>query len=811
MTAIDFSLGSRSRLAAHPRLMELVRIAGTLAKAPAEVVVMHDNRASVVASLTRSILQPRPFTGVERELITAAGTSHVATPEGATFAVRDRSGALVGALTLTSEIAPGSVDALHGVARLISELVDEQAQPSDVLSPDTILDGLRDAVLVIDSDFRVLFANRAVGNQFGRTPIELVGTSGIDLVHPDDLEVAFEALSRLAGGREVYRADLRIVHASGDIYRVEVTGNDYSHDPRIGGMVLSFRSDDRDHELAEELGHERGLLSALLDQLHDGIVATDRFGVPTLVNQAARLMHGVATDQPARDLTLESFLVLDADGTALHIDAHPVARVVRGERLIDEHMSVVSEGRVRHVRVSGQPVVGTSGAQLGAVVGYHDVTEMLVAERELCDRALHDQLTGLPNRRQLHDHLVWLSERQHDGLVGVCFIDLDGFKLVNDTFGHRSGDAVVRDTARRLLAELAGEHFLARLGGDEFIAVLSGLVHPAEASAVAERIRAVMRAPFVIGETQIALTTSVGLALSEVGVTGEIDEDTLLRQADIALYAAKARGRNRVELFDDHLAQAAEEEQRQHEMLRNALERGGLVMHFQPIIDSDNSDTVGFEALARCRLADGALVGPDSFLDAANSSGLVWELDRKAFELSCQAAATLRRVRPDRTLLMSCNFSALSIVQSAFVREITDTVARHGMSPSDFCIEITESTAFEAGDLAMTALRELHSLGFVLALDDFGTGYSSLAHLRDLPLATVKVDRSFVSRLERGTTERAITEAVVHLARTLDLSVVAEGVETIEQLRQVRELGFRFIQGFYYSPARPLSEVLLTL
>jgi diguanylate cyclase (GGDEF)-like protein/PAS domain S-box-containing protein len=811
MTAVESSLGSRSRLAAHPRLMELVRIAGTLAKAPAEIVVMHDNRASVVASLTRSILQPRPFTGAERDLMSSAGPSHVSTSEGATFAVRDRSGMLVAALTLTSEIAPGSVDALHGVARLISELVQEQAQPSDVLAPETILDGLRDAVLVIGSDFRVLFANRAVGNQFGRTPIELVGTSGIDLLYPDDLDVAFEALSRLAGGREVYRTDLRIVHASGDIYRVEVTGNDFSHDPRIGGMVLSFRSDDRDHELAEELGHERGLLSAVLDQLHDGIVATDRFGTPTLVNQVARLMHGVATDAAARDLTFESFAVLDADGAAVDLADHPVARVVRGERLVDEQMSVVSEGRVRHVRVSGQPVAGTGGAQIGAVVGYQDVTEMLVAERELRDRALHDQLTGLPNRRQLHDHLVGLAERQHDGLVAVCFIDLDGFKLVNDTFGHRAGDAVVRDAARRLLSELAGEHFLARLGGDEFIAVLSDLVLPAQASAVADRIRTVIRTPFTVGDTQVTLTASVGVALSEVGVTGEIDEDTLLRQADIALYAAKARGRNRVELFDAELALAADEEHRQHEMLRNALDRGGLVMHFQPIVDSDNGSTVGFEALARCRLVDGTLVGPDSFLDAANSSGLVWELDRKAFELSCQAAATLHRVNPDRTLFMSCNFSALSIVQPAFLQEVMAAVTRNGMAPKDFCIEITESTAFEAGEVAMSALRELHALGFVLALDDFGTGYSSLAHLRDLPLSTVKVDRSFVSRLERGTTERAITEAVVHLARTLNLSVVAEGVETIEQVRQVRELGFRFIQGFYYSPARPLSEALLAL
>jgi diguanylate cyclase (GGDEF)-like protein/PAS domain S-box-containing protein len=804
MTAVETVLhDARSRVSTHPRLIELVRIAATLAQAPAEIVLLHDQRALVVATLGRTILQPRPLSASEREVFTTSA-SHAVTAEGVSFAVRERAGTMVGALSVHGQPEPRTVDALHGVARLIAELFQQDVVTSSGMW-EALIEGQRDAIVVVDSDFRILFANRAVGNQFGRTPMELVGTNAIDLLHPDDLEAAFEAMVRLAGGREVYRLFVRVLHAEGEYHRFEITGNDLSDDPRVGGIVMSLRGDERDLELEAELEGERSMLRAVLDQLHDGIVTTDRFGAPTLVNQAARRMHGLTSDRPARLLSLDDLFVLSASGSPVDHQNHPVARVCRGETLMSESMSLLSEGQIRHVQVSGQPVVGAGGVQLGSVVGYHDVTNALQAQRELIERALHDQLTGLPNRRHLHEYFTSLRDKQTEGLLGVCFIDLDGFKLVNDTHGHRVGDMVVRDAAARLSGVLQNDCFLARVGGDEFVAVLSNVTKTEDAMAAAETIRSALRLPFLVAESELLLSASVGLALHDI-VT--FDEDVLLRQADIALYAAKACGRNRVELFTEALAVAAEHEQRQHEMLRNTLDRDGLVMYFQPLIDCHTEEVVGFEALARCRLSDGTLVGPSTFLDAAISSGLICELDRKAFDLSCQAVAALRQVRPDRHILMSCNFAALTIVQSNFVRDVLETVARHGIEPTDICVEITESTAFEAGDAAINALRELHELGFQLALDDFGTGYSSLAHLRDLPLASVKVDRSFTTHLGHGTSERAITQAVVHLASSLDLSLVAEGVETSEQLRQAREMGFRIIQGYYYSPARPLFEAM---
>ncbi len=247
---------------------------------------------------------------------------------------------------------------------------------------------------------------------------------------------------------------------------------------------------------------------------------------------------------------------------------------------------------------------------------------------------------------------------------------------------------------------------------------------------------------------------------------------------------------------------------RERAVLERALLHDGLVMYFQPIVDAVTGQIVSLEALARCVTEDGTVLGPSAFLDAALASGLARELDAKAFDLSCRAAALIRSRHPDTTLLMACNFSAATLLQPNIVGAVLDVIAAHGLDPSDICIEITESTAFDAGPATIAALEELHGAGVLLALDDFGTGYSSLSHLRDLPLAKVKVDRSFISRLDSNGSERAISAAIVDLASSMGLDVVAEGVETREQLEHARSIGFRRIQGFWYSPARSLDEVL---
>ena len=280
--------------------------------------------------------------------------------------------------------------------------------------------------------------------------------------------------------------------------------------------------------------------------------------------------------------------------------------------------------------------------------------------------------------------------------------------------------------------------------------------------------------------------------------------------ADIALLAAKERGRNRTEVFDDELARTTRLEEQQRAILRHALANDRVMMHFQPLIGAHDGATFGYEALVRLRTESGEVLGPAAFLDAAETSGQMWELDTLAFDLSCKAAAALANAVPDAPPVIACNFSGISLAQSTLVDMVESTTAAYGVAPSQICIEVTESAAFDAGPAAVDLLRDLHDRGYQLALDDFGTGYSSLAHLRDLPIKSVKVDKSFIRELTNGGSERAIAEAVVTLAHDLGLSVVAEGVETPDQLELARELGFSLIQGWHYAPALPLSSILAT-
>ena len=436
------------------------------------------------------------------------------------------------------------------------------------------------------------------------------------------------------------------------------------------------------------------------------------------------------------------------------------------------------------------------------------MTESRRYERELRRSALHDHLTGLPNRRQLEAKVAHLPIAAIAGdarPVSETLIDLDNFKIINDTHGHRVGDRVIQIAAERLAESAGPDDLLVRLGGDEFV-VLSRGRSPEEAVAAANQMRQRLSEPFDIDGHGFNLTCSIGVA--HLDVDG-LQEDSLLRYADLALYEAKARGRNRVALFDSELAAATRTAARQREFLRQVLDEDGLVMNLQPFVESATGRIVGFESLARCRTRTGGLVGPGEFLEAASGSGLIWELDRRAFELTCAASATLaERIGG---IPIACNFSPLSIVQHDFVDHVDRTMQRYGVDPSKISIEITESAAFEGGGIALDALRAVHDLGVRLVLDDFGTGYSSLSHLRDIPLAAVKVDRTFVDAADGPGPERAIAEAVVGMAHGLGVTVVAEGVETAAQLQWARSAGFDVIQGWYYSPARDLGEIVESL
>lgn len=794
-----------AQLSGDPSIMDVVRIANRLTKSSVEVTIFDNNRAMVVASNSDTILQPRPFRPGEQAL--HDGDTGLQFDEDFwSFPIVTTTGAALGALTIAESGEDIDADVMHGLARLCSARAAQlNAETESQELRGVVLNSLRDSVLVVNDSFEVMFANDTISTHLGYNPLELVGSNVADLVHPEDHEAALSSLLKLAGGDEVYRLTVRAKHSSFGYVRMDVTGRDLSADPRVQGIILSLRDGNHDSELENTLARNERLSKAIVEQLHDGIVATDATGALLVVNDAARRMFGLDTTLPPAALNLNDMKFLDSLGHLVQGTFHPAQRVLAGEELLGEELATITDSTYRNLVVSGRPVLDQGGDVIGTVLGLHDVTDARQAEREFRLRSLHDQLTGLPNRRKMKERIATYASREPEVVVTACLIDLDNFKVINDTHGHRVGDEVLRSATKRVLAGREISDLVVRLGGDEFVVIFDNK-NAEQALAEANNILLSLRDPVTIDGMVFTLTGSIGVAQVRAA---DLGNDDLLRHADLALYAAKAKGRNRVEMFTPHLANAAKVADNQRETLRRALDEDALEMHLQPLVDSNTNQLIGFESLARCRSRNGSLIAPGGFVDAASGSGLIWELDSLAFDLSCKAAAAIALVEPG--LGVACNFSGLSILQPDFVTTIEDTLNRYDLDPSSMCIEITESAAFDAGATALDALLALEKMGLRLALDDFGTGYSSLSHIRDLPLSVVKVDRSFVGRLGSGSTEHAIAKAIVALAADLNLTVVAEGVETQEQLDIARTMGFHVIQGWYYSPAKSLSDILAML
>lgn len=777
-----------------------MNVATVITGMAAEVVIFEENRVFIAASTdTDRLTRPRPMTMAEVAAAASGGheTQRVDGPEPSLLIPLLIEGELVAGLSLFGgDAIPASTGGLVPLARLVAGLLSEQAKESKIDFHDKVLNGLRECVIVMSPELTLTWLSQGAITLLGMNPIEAIGRPAMDFLHPDDVEKTLNGIARFAQGLEVYRLVIRVLTSSGDYTPVEVMGNDLSMDNDVGGLVLSLRDAQHDSELGEEIERSRQLSTAIVEGLPDGLIATDRYGHVTVANTVARSMFSADPDVIAAELPLDTFALFTLDGRPVDMST-PTKKPIR--------CLLPDAGKLRYLDCSiGQIEAGEAGTY-GCVIVLTDVTAEHRGAEDLREQALHDQLTGLPNRRQMEARLTELATRSTHGTVAACFIDLDGFKLVNDTHGHRVGDQVIREAAQRLQSQLREVDLLVRHGGDEFVALLIDIESLAHAEEVADRLRSVLEHPYEIGTERFDLTTSVGVATAS---THDLSSEILLQHADIALYEAKGNGRNRVQLFDDSLAQVLSDEQKQRRILRDAIDEARVVMHFQPLVDSVSDRTVGFEALARVRSHDGELLTPSHFLDAVSNTGMMWDLDRIAFALSCDAAQLLATIDPANPAYVACNFSSVSLTHPDFLSFVVETSEAAKVDAGQICIEVTESAAFDSGGRSAVALHELKARGYRLALDDFGTGYSSLAHLRDLPITSVKVDRSFVEQLGADTSERAIAEAVVSLAQDLSLGVVAEGVETEEQAKQVKELGFETIQGWHYSKALPIDKCL---
>jgi diguanylate cyclase (GGDEF)-like protein len=427
---------------------------------------------------------------------------------------------------------------------------------------------------------------------------------------------------------------------------------------------------------------------------------------------------------------------------------------------------------------------------------------LLTAQEELQDQATHDFLTGLPNRLLFSDRLTQrLAEAQRNSsMLSIMFLDLDRFKLINDGLGHNVGDLLLKQVAERLTSSLRGVDTVARMGGDEFTVILSSMIGSSDATTVADRVISSFSEPFQIDEHQLYVTTSIGIS---VFPTDGADVETLVRSADTAMYRAKEHGGNRYQFCTDNLVDMPGTKIKLENSLRRALGRNELVLHYQPRVNCKTGSILGAEALIRWQHPELGLVFPNQFIPLAEETGLIVPIGEWVVRTACaQNKAWQNEGLPP--MEVAVNISARQLQHGDLVATVGSALKDSELDPQYLWLELTESTLMQNPDRAGEILRELKDMGVRISIDDFGTGHSSLSYLKDLPTDSIKIDRSFLKNITHDPDNAAIAGAVIAMAHSLNLKVVAEGIETIEQLEFLRSLNCDEMQGYFVS--RPVAR-----
>ena len=448
----------------------------------------------------------------------------------------------------------------------------------------------------------------------------------------------------------------------------------------------------------------------------------------------------------------------------------------------------------------------------GIVLNLHDITQRKRLEDQLVRQAFYDALTGLPNRVLVRDRLNHAIKRfqRSPFRLAVAYIDLDNFKTINDSLGHGVGDQLLQAVARRLVEGVRSSDTVARLGGDEFLVLLEDIGTDAEMNRVIERLNERLQAPLQLDRHELIVTASIGIALCCPDSTS----DLLVRNADLAMYAAKAKGRSRYEIFHPQMNERARDRLELETDLRRAIRDDELRVVYQPVVVLPTGRMQGVEALVRWEHPRRGMIGPGEFIPLAEQTGLIIPLGLWVLNQSCRQAKAWQELCPDRPLQVSVNLSARQFSQAGLAESVASILHATQLDPALLKLEITESAAMEDGESAIAVMNELCQLGVQLAIDDFGTGYSSFSYLKRFPVNTLKIDRSFVDKLDQASEDRIIARAIIALAHALGLEVTGEGIETLEQRQILLEMGCELGQGYYFSrPTTPaaISAMLIEM
>jgi diguanylate cyclase (GGDEF)-like protein/PAS domain S-box-containing protein len=609
-----------------------------------------------------------------------------------------------------------------------------------------------------------------------------------------------------------------------ELHRLDAAGNamffSVSGEPIFDadGSFRGYRGIGMDvtaRKLAEEALRQSEIrYRSVVDHLAEGVIIVDAGGRIVSCNTSAERILAVGKESLlGKPMADPSFKVVREDGTPCPEEDSPVVKTLRaGEPQSAAVLGIErTDGSVTWLSISTRALPGHGdGASSGVVVSFNDITERRSFEEKLTYLAQYDLLTGLPNRALLLDRMdqALIRARRASAMVGILLIDLDRFKEINDSMGHSAGDAVLKEVARRVRGALRDTDSVARLGGDEFCVVIEGCESRSHVSVAAAKLRRLFEEPVMTAENkEIFIELSIGSSVYPED--GETMED-LLKNADIAMYEAKRDGGHAFRFYSSALRAKTADEINLVSMLRRAVDRNELVLYYQPQVDIATGRPVGVEALVRWEHPEFGLVSPYRFVRLAEETGLIVPIGEWVLKSAC-AEAKAWQLAGMPELRVSVNLSARQFRDSQLIRKIAGVLAATGLPPRLLELEITESVIMSHTDHTIGVLQRLTELGVRVSVDDFGTGYSSLAYLKRFPVSKLKIDHAFVRDVTTDKDDAAIVQAIITLARALQLRVIAEGVETEEQLKYLASVGCQEYQGFIYSrpvPARELIELV---
>jgi diguanylate cyclase (GGDEF)-like protein/PAS domain S-box-containing protein len=678
-------------------------------------------------------------------------------------------------------------DLAAAALRDVELLAESGRQPAAAGSPAPETSWLPDSLFSVDADWRITGVNDRAREMFGLDAADSRGRRFWD-VFPDLVGSTFhQEFLRAVAERTPY--ELEDFCESAQIW-LEVR----SRPTADGGATLQLRDVTARRRAEDELRGREARYRRLFEESRaplfvmapDGTLVESNHAFAELVGRQREELAGLKLDRLATDEDAFRRMIDELRTTGSVTEAEvPFAHGTAGELVCV---------------VTGAAHPGEDGGSYHCAV--RDITVQKRAQEELVRTAFHDPLTGLPNRLVFMDRLervVQHARRRPGHGFAVLFLDLDNFKQVNDTLGHLAGDQLLITVARRLESCVRQEDTVARIGGDEFAVLLDMIQDIGGVTLVVDRIRESLSEPFAAGGRETGTSASIGVA---VALNNYERAEDLLRDADTAMYRAKAAGRNGYVIFDGDMHERYLAQRQLEDDLRGAVERQQLAVHYQPVVRLDTGSVTGMEALVRWTHPERGILLPAEFMPMAEQTGLIVEMGWWVLREACRQLREWQREYPDAAfrLTMSVNLSARQFVHPDLVSKLDEILEETGLDPSCLRLDLTEAVVMQNADLATRMLRQLRERGIHICIDDFGTGYTSLRQLREFPISTLKIDRSFIHRLQdEEAGGREIVQSIIALGRSMAIDAVAEGVETPEQLEQLRRLGTRFAQGFLFS------------